>query len=99
MKKGETHVKICPRCGNKKIVYRPGIDIGMMHAICMNCGYEANQHLFPNVSKIQAKKIKVVKGKDLDRIRFQNVKFSRKKRILLLGAVLIFLIVLFFMVY
>ncbi|MBI5061817.1 MAG: hypothetical protein HZB67_05910, partial [Candidatus Aenigmarchaeota archaeon] len=44
-------LRVCPRCGNSRLLYRPGIDIGMMHGICMNCGFTANAPLFPELNK------------------------------------------------
>jgi len=92
-------LRMCPRCGNTKIAYRPGIDIGMMHAICMNCGYNANAPLFPEISSSDAKKIKVKTGKELDEIRHKNAKTRSKKKLLVLAAVVIFFIIAFFMIY
>ncbi len=92
-------VKLCPRCGNDKIIYRPGIDIGMMYGICMNCGFKANEPLFPELSRKDARKIKVKKGKELDDMHRENIKKHSRKKLWMLAAIVIFFIIAFFMVF
>ncbi len=65
-------VVLCPKCGNRELNYSPGIDIGLMHAICMNCGYKDNENQFPKLTKKQAAKIKVLKGEKLEKLRVSH---------------------------
>ena len=67
-------VVLCPKCGNRKLTYSPGIDIGLMYAICINCGYKDNESQFPKLTKKQADKIKVIKGKQLEKLQQMHAK-------------------------
>ncbi len=72
-RKNTEKVKVCPKCGNTHLNYSPGIDIGLMYAICLNCGYKANELTFPSLSKKEAAKIKVIKGESLSKLQSKHM--------------------------
>ena len=76
----EQKVRLCPKCGNQRLDYSPGIDIGMIYAICHNCGYKANQNMFPDLTKKEAKEIKMIKGNKLMAIYVRNTMINRTSR-------------------
>ncbi len=70
-------VKLCPKCANQDLIYSAGIDIGMIYASCGNCGYRANSNAFPDISKKEASKIKVIKGNKLAELQSNNLMHNK----------------------
>ena len=87
-------VKLCIKCGNQKLIYSPGIDIGLFYASCLNCGYKANSVLFPDIDKKKAEKIKVIKGERLDKLLSQNKSWGKTSLLLTVLVAIVFVVML-----
>ncbi|GEM_PF-3645635 len=91
-KQKEEKIKVCPKCGNQILVYSAGIDVGLIYATCTNCGYRTNQNMFPDIPKIEAKKLKIIKGEKLTHLRSKHFFSGAMSK--WLGIIIVFLVIL-----